>query len=150
MSDVLEIIAQLDKTAVHKNAKGHNYTYADLTEVTNSLTKLLADTGLTYAQVPSTQHSDGGYLVTVTTTVYHPKAERLIAHMSIPLDPGSRNLAHALGSAVTYLRRYSLVTVFGLLPSDDDGQMVSAQGGNPGYNKPQTARASGNTLDDIL
>lgn len=149
MSEVWQTIAKLDKTAVQKNAKGHNYTYADLEEVTTSLTKLLDGTGLHYVQTPSTNHDEYGFVVTVTTRVFDSKGESVFTEMSMPLDPGSRNLAHALGSAVTYLRRYSLVTIFGLLPSDDDGQMVSAQGSGGGYNKTQAA-TTGNTLDDIL
>lgn len=148
MSNVLQLIAQLDKTAVQKNAKGHNYTYADLEEVTNSLTKLLDGTGLSYAQLPSTQTTEHGFFVVVSTRVFHEDEDPVSVEMSLPLDPASRNLAHALGSAVTYLRRYSLVTIFGLLPSDDDAMAV-ASSPRQSDNGSQASK-TGNTLDDIL
>src|SRR4029450_11868948 len=32
----------------------------------------------------------------------------------------------AVGSALTYIRRYSLLTIFGIAPEDDDGRAASA------------------------
>jgi len=120
-STVLQRIAALDKTKVSKSSKGYNYTYADLSEVTSALSTLLEGSGITYVQIPSSTADE----VTVTTVVMC-KGDSYSVSMSLPYA-GASNPAQALGSCVTYLRRYSLVALFGLLPSDDDGSAVAAK-----------------------
>jgi len=65
-------------------------------------------------------------LFAVINTLIHEDGSRLVfAPMCLPLP----REAQALGSATTYLRRYSLVSQFGLAVEDDDGRAatVSAQ-----------------------
>jgi len=118
---VLQRIAALDKTKVSKSSKGYNYTYADLSEVTSALSALLDGSGISCIQILSSTSEE----VTVTTVVMCD-GDSYSVSMSLPYA-GAANPAHALGSCVTYLRRYSLVALFGLLPSDDDGSAVAAK-----------------------
>jgi len=65
-------------------------------------------------------------LFAVVNTLIHEDGSRLVMEpMCLPLP----REAQALGSATTYLRRYSLVSQFGLAVEDDDGRAatVSAQ-----------------------
>ncbi len=57
--------------------------------------------------------------ISVKTTLYHLSGDVLeLQPCPIPVD---KNNAHGVGSASTYGRRYSLMAIFGLAPSDDDG-----------------------------
>ena len=57
--------------------------------------------------------------IAVKTTIYHEGGDSLsLEPMPIPVD---KNSAHGVVSASTYGRRVSLMAIFGLAPSDDDG-----------------------------
>lgn len=56
-----------------------------------------------------------------------------------PLTPAKQNDPQALGSAMTYMRRYSLSSMVGISQSDDDGEAASAPA------KPRDAKASPTT-----
>ena len=61
--------------------------------------------------------AEGG--IAVKTTIYHEDGDKLeLQPMPIPVD---KNSAHGVVSASTYGRRVSLMAIFGLAPSDDDG-----------------------------
>ena len=66
--------------------------------------------------------SEGG--ISVRTTLYHEDGSILkLEPMPIPVD---KNNAHGVVSASTYGRRVSLMAIFGLAPSDDDGNAAVA------------------------
>ena len=96
-------------------------TYADLAEVLNCIKPIITNHGLSFSQMPG--YKDG--IVSVETLVLHSSGEWLSSVCESPapkLDP------QGIGSAITYLRRYSLSAVFGLAQQDDDG---NSQIGNP-------------------
>lgn len=62
--------------------------------------------------------------IAVKTTLYHLSGESLtLEPMPIPVD---KNNAHGVVSASTYGRRVSLMAIFGLAPSDDDGNAAES------------------------
>ena len=96
--------------------------YADLAEVLSCIKAVAMDNGLSFTQMPS--YSEG--VVSVETMLIHNSGEWISSVCSSPapkLDP------QGIGSAITYLRRYSLSAVFGLAQEDDDGN--SQQGSAP-------------------
>jgi len=105
--------------------------YADLAEIINTAKKVLAKNGLAVIQMPSLE----GELVTVETVLLHSSGEWLSNTAAAPLDPKKHD-SQAVGSAITYLRRYSLAAFLGIAQEDDDGNAAS-KGDAP--TKPQDA-----------
>ena len=92
--------------------------YASLNAVHAECERALELHGLVPCQEPTV--IDG--LFAVINTFLHEDGSRLVmAPMCLPLPKE----AQALGSATTYLRRYSLVAQFGLAVEDDDGHTAT-------------------------
>lgn len=107
-----------------KGAQGQvgqqKYKYADLTAVIDAIKPALIRNGLFFTQCP--EPSDKG--VTIETVLHHAAGE----HMTLGklFVPANKQDAQAYGSALTYARRYALVTAFGVPVEDDDGKAASA------------------------
>lgn len=93
--------------------------YADLTSVWEACRKPLTDNGLAIIQ---TGIIDNPERVAIETTLIHSSGEWISGIMSakpVKDDP------QAIGSCVTYLRRYSLSALVGICPEDDDGNAAT-------------------------
>ena len=118
---------------VAKDAKANYGKYATLAAVMEIVTPALAANKL--AIVQEAEMADGE--VTVAATVLHESGETI---EFVPLTmPMAQRTAQAVGSAITYARRYQLVGIFGLAPDDDDGEAATAP--KPAQ-RPQTTRAA--------
>ncbi len=94
--------------------------YADLAAVWDACREHLCANHLSIAQCPST--TDG--VVAVTTMLMHESGEWLSSTVSaIPKDSGPQ----AVGSVISYLRRYALAAVVGLTQVDDDGEAAEGR-----------------------
>jgi hypothetical protein len=104
-----------DATNPHFKSK-----YADLASVVGAIKPVASKHGLGYVQC--FHPSEGG--VTVETIIVHTSGE----HFSTgPLFvPATKQDAQGYGSAITYARRYSLQTAFGVPADDDDGNAAAA------------------------
>lgn len=89
--------------------------YADLSSVVEAIKPALIKNDLFFAQVNHEQ--TGG--VCVETLVCHSSGEQM--SFGKLFVPAGKNDAQGYGSALTYARRYSLMTAFGVCPEDDDG-----------------------------
>lgn len=88
--------------------------YADLASVWDACRQPLSTNGLAIAQGVETDATK----VTVTTRLMHASGQWIeSAIASEARDTGPQ----AIGSCVTYLRRYSLSAMVGVAPEDDDG-----------------------------
>jgi hypothetical protein len=97
-----------------KSGAKYEYNYADFASVVEHIKPALRDNGLAMIQWGE-RHDDG---ITVVTRVQHESGEWQETDTFIPLAIAS---AQALGSALTYGKRYG-AQAFMLLPSaDDDG-----------------------------
>ena len=63
-------------------------------------------------------------VATLTTLLSHSSGEYIRETMTMPV---SKNDAHGVGSAITYLRRYSLSAFTGIAPDDDDDGNLAVQ-----------------------
>lgn len=97
------------------------YKYADIGSVIAAIKPALIEHGLFFTQHP--QPSEGG--VTVETMLHHASGESM--GLGTLFVPANKNDAQGFGSALTYARRYALVTAFGVPVEDDDGN-AAAQG----------------------
>jgi hypothetical protein len=105
-----------------------NSKYADLASCIDAVIGSLNANGI--ALVQHTSEADKG--VIVHTTFLHESGE--IMETGSIFFPAVQNTPQAFGSALTYARRYSLMTACGIAPEDDDGHA----GSQP---KPQTTQA---------
>jgi hypothetical protein len=113
---MLEKIARIqDKIGtLVKDTKAYNYKYVDLNQILEKLTPLLREEGLILIQPISDNF--------VRTEIKDIESGKEISsELKLPegLDP------QKLGSAITYYRRYTLVSLLGLTAEDDDGLKAS-------------------------
>jgi len=96
--------------------------YADLESVWDACRDLLASNGLAVAQFPGT-YSDLDKSMSLTTILMHGSGEWISHEMSVPV---SKVDPQGAGSALTYMRRYALAAVVGVVQADDDGNAASS------------------------
>lgn len=96
-------------------------TYADLTTVWAAIRSPLEQCNLLVLQEP--HPNPRGAMV--TTTVFHVDSGEW--RRSTLFIPARKADAQAFGSALTYCRRYGLMTVLGLLTTDDDGHAATIE-----------------------
>ena len=89
--------------------------YADLESVWDACRSLLAGNGLSVIQMPGNYFEGRMWLV---TRLCHESGEWIEQEMSLPV---SKPDAQGAGSALTYMRRYALAAVVGVVQADDDG-----------------------------
>lgn len=123
--------AQAAIEPVTKDASNPHFksTYASLGAVMEACKGPLQDNGLLLIQSSSGAMTDehGRSFVRVSTSIVHAESgEALDSSLDIPLQ---RPDAQAVGSAITYGRRYAITAILGMTMEDDDGNRAS-QGGN--------------------
>jgi hypothetical protein len=98
---------------IHKDTKGHNYTYADLPQIFNVINPLLNKHKLCFTQL---LENDG-----IRTILFHVESgEQIESFTTIPLVKlGAMNEYQSYGSGVTYFRRYALSSMLGLVTDKD-------------------------------
>lgn len=113
-------LAQGEVENAAKNSANPHFKskYADLAEVLNTVRPVFAKHGLSVMQ--STGYD--GALVSVTTLLGHSSGGYITAQAScVP----AKSDAQGVGSATTYLRRYSLAAMAGVAQEDDDGNAAA-------------------------
>ena len=111
----LTAIEHVAKTQTADTGK-YKYRYADLGDVLNECKRVCSMFGLAVTQNGT---CDSSGMLAVSTTVVHVDTGQWVSFPAMMLR--MPNDAQALGSALTYLRRYALLTIFGIAPDDDDG-----------------------------
>jgi len=143
MDNVKELSAAMAKAfpAIEGAIKGKanpafRSKYADLSSVVDAIKPALAEHGLWFRQV--THHAEGG--VCVETVIHHESGQSMACG---PLFvPATKQDAQGFGSALTYCRRYSLMTAFGVPAEDDDGNAASGRTGSGGTGSQAPAKAT--------
>ncbi len=106
----------------NKDGKQTDYDHAELHVITELITNALKAVGI----IHSWKTSDAGGKVTVTCVLTHEMGHsEEAATLSGPSDTsGGKNNIQAIGSTVTYLQRYTLLSATGLAAKgmDDDGK----------------------------
>lgn len=110
--------ATLNKVNPHFKSK-----YADLAEIRNTVTPVLAKHGLSVSQ---TTMPDNGVLI-VTTRLMHLSGQWIESHYPIIADT---NKPQVMGSAMTYARRYSLAAICNISADEDDDANEAAEHGS--------------------
>ena len=107
--------------------------YADLESVWDVCRSLLSENGLAVMQFPGDINfvqleKDNGDIniatrMSLTTIISHKSGEFMSQEMSVPVTKPD---AQGAGSALTYMRRYALAAVVGVVQADDDGNAASS------------------------
>lgn len=116
------IEAYAEMTNPKKNASNPAFKskYANLEELLAVTRPILSAVGLALVQEPV---SDGANIGVRTRLVHADGTEIDFGSYTVPL---TKHDAQGAGSAITYTRRYSIASVFGLAQEDDDGNAASA------------------------
>ncbi len=117
-------------SGVKKTAKNPFFksSYADLNGVMDSLAPALVECNLIYVQYAN-RHDGVDVLTTELVNVSNPE-DKIVSHTHLVIPAPDMQ---KLGGAITYARRYALVSMFGLEAIDDDGNVANGKG------KPLTA-----------
>jgi hypothetical protein len=100
--------------------------YADLASVWEAIRKPLADNGLAITQAITETTAAS---ITVETRLLHASGEYITSVMSMPTGKGD---IQALGSAISYGRRYALSALVGVVSDEeDDGEAAKGAPAKP-------------------
>jgi len=113
--------AQGEMSAAAKDATNPHFKtrYADLASIMDACRGPLAKHGLAVTQLPG-RGDDGA--VTLTTVLMHASGQHIGS--TVGARPAQEN-PQVVGSILTYLRRYALASVVGVVSDDDDGEAAS-------------------------
>lgn len=104
--------------------------YVPLENVVEAITAIAPKFGLSFVQYPINQDNKVG----IVTVLMHASGE-FIETEPVFAQP-AKNDAQAVGSVITYLKRYSLSAVFGITSDeDDDGNRATYGNSNPNQQK---------------
>jgi hypothetical protein len=127
----MPVVAKNKTAKVPTKAGGsYSYTYADLADITEAAMPLLTKHGLSFACLPGVDEHGPK----LTGTLLHTSGETLAG--SLPIRGAT---PQEVGSSLTYMRRYLLGCITGLVTDDDeDGQLAE----NAAKRKPAAKKAA--------
>ncbi len=105
---------QQEVPVIHKATQGYGYTYADLPKIFEAINPLLKKHGLGFTQL-----INGTDLITI---LFHVESGEVIeSKTAIPQNVQLKGMNdyQVLGSAITYLRRYALSSLLGIVTDKD-------------------------------
>lgn len=111
--------AEIEGATKSANNPHFKSKYADITAVIEAIKPALIKHDLYFTQHP--EPSDRG--VTIETWLHHAGGDSL--SLGKLYVPANKQDAQGFGSALTYARRYALVTAFGVPTEDDDGNAAA-------------------------
>lgn len=109
--------AQAQMENAKKDSKNPHFKsdYANLNSVQDAVMPALSANGLSVIQGPGGHGNDAQ----IITRILHTSGEWI---QTIATSPLTKQDPQAMGSALTYLRRYSLAGLCGITQTDDDGE----------------------------
>ena len=105
---------QQEVPIIHKGTQGYGYSYADLTAIFSTINPILKKHGLGFTQLVGDNN--------IKTIIFHIESgETLETTTTIPQSVTLKGMNdfQVLGSAITYIRRYSLSSALGLITDKD-------------------------------
>ena len=100
------------------DGKSYKYSYADLADILKVISPITSKYGLSVVQIPIVSNKGN----TLVTRLLHSSGEWI--ESELPLRQ-QRDGAQALGSVLTYMRRYALSSMLNIATDvDDDGQIA--------------------------
>lgn len=136
---VSKMQAEIEGAKKTSNNPFFKSAYADLHSVWEAVRTPLTKNNLSVIQMP---YSDGN-LIGIETTLLHSSGQSMTQKFGmVPI----KNDPQAVGSLITYFRRYSLMAVCGVAPEDDDGNSASQPVVNRLANNPASKPTSNKNI----
>lgn len=131
--------AKMEIGKVAKNAKNPHFknTYADLNALIEAVEPILLEKGLVLLQ----PIKEGKVFTIICDT---ESSEMVESFIDLPVN----GTPQAMGSAITYYRRYTLQSLLSLQAVDDDGQLASQP--QPVQKKSISDKAFGEAIERII
>ena len=127
-----------------KDTQGFGYSYTDLPAILKVINPLMKKHGMGFSQtVNRVSDTDGKYHNVLDTVVFHLESgEAVESSIIIPsgVTLAKMNDFQVMGSAITYLRRYALSAILGLVTDKDT---------DAGGEQTKPATSGKKELDDI-
>jgi len=120
---------QQECPVIHKGTSGYGYSYADLPTIFSIINPILQSNGLGFTQLIQ----DGA----IETILFHTESGQTIKSVtSIPENVSLKgmNEYQVLGSAITYIRRYALSSLLGVVTDKDTDAATPKQVRKPVLN----------------
>jgi hypothetical protein len=112
------------KVASRSGGATYEFAYATLSQIIDTIRKPLSENGICFTQ--SLVREEGKLVL--RTRLGHDSGQWIAS--TLPVEP-RENSAQALGSAITYVKRYALAAICGLAADEDDdgaaAEMLAAQ-----------------------
>lgn len=114
-----------------KNAKNPHFKndYANLEEVLDVIKAAFARHELAVSQSPGKLIQEGDrFKVEIDTKIIHSSGSMYgyLSEMPVSPDKNGKITPHAVGSSISYGRRYALAAIAGITQADDDGNSGSS------------------------
>lgn len=115
--------AQAEMSAAEKDGKNPHFKsrYSTLTAVWDACRGPLTKNGLSVLQMFHTTEAGG---LILTTRLLHTSGQYQDSNVIVPLG---NQTPQAIGSAISYMRRYSLASLIGVVSDDDDDGEVASR-----------------------
>lgn len=107
-----------------EGARSYSYDYASLAAVLKAVRPKLSAAGIAIIQAPVS----GQNAVRVVTFIAHSSGQWMRNELAIGITSTD---AQTIGSAITYARRYALMSLLGVAPEDDDDGSQATQTRRP-------------------
>jgi hypothetical protein len=120
---------------ISKDAKNPFFksNYASLSNIQDAISKPLAESGLVYSQMPT------GVNGLCTILIHAESGEYIMDSYTMPVS--KPNDPQAVGSAITYAKRYALAGILGLnIDDDDDGNKAAEKDVEKPWLNPKTEK----------
>ena len=101
---------------IEKDSTGHNYKYASLPQIVERVKPFLNEAGLVMFQ-----EVKGEQELRVETSLFAVKGGGISSTFSVPLAMGQGKMSaiQSIGSNITYMRRYALSAILGIVTDED-------------------------------
>ncbi|MEE9374523.1 MAG: ERF family protein [Saprospiraceae bacterium] len=119
------VLFQSKVPVIYKSSQGYNYKYADLAEIKRVIQPHMAEAKLSCIQFVENESNE---VVSVTTMILHESGQSLQSTLkgNVTDNQGHLSNIQAQGSVITYLRRYGMSAMLGLVTDADlDGSVDS-------------------------
>lgn len=127
---LVKAINAIEGVAKDKKAGGGGkvYKYADLSSCLEAAREAFTPNGLAVMQPPLTSVNErGGPYQIVSTMILHESGQWMSCEILVPMgDSEHMAPAQAIGSMITYMRRYSLCAMLSIPMEDDDGAATAS------------------------
>lgn len=119
--------AQAEMGSIGRDGKNPHFRsqYATLDNILDTVRPILAKNGLVLIQGCKNEQTEKISGLDVTTTLAHKSGQWIATHVYVPVN---KQDAHAVGSALTYGRRYGAAAILAIsTDNDDDGNAAVPQ-----------------------